>query len=330
MCNKIMLAALAGSLFTLLAGCGSGSSQNAASASSSSTSSSSSGTSSSNSTAGRVFSGAAPSSDLTLPAGSQGFVRTVDGRSVLYVVPDPAPTTPQPLMIMLDYLGGNPTYMADLVLAGAHAAEGEVLAFPEHEGLTWNNGVYAAEVFSNPQSDVVFLSDVIADATTNLPVNPGMISMTGFSEGGFMANLFACDRPALLNGYGMVGAAQLSTTTCETGTPLKMMQFSGTEDNEVPYGGFGTVDSAEQTVSIWETINGCSGSEVATSLPAAVNDGTSVVQHQIPGCNAIMYQIVNGGHDWPDGEVTPSTTLLGTTTQNIDATQTQWDYFTGS
>jgi len=330
MCNKIMLAALAGSLFTLLAGCGSGSSQNAASASSSSTSSSSSGTSSSNSTAGRVFSGAAPSSDLTLPAGSQGFVRTVDGRSVLYVVPDPAPTTPQPLMIMLDYLGGNPTYMADLVLAGAHAAEGEVLAFPEHEGLTWNNGVYAAEVFSNPQSDVVFLSDVIADATTNLPVNPGMISMTGFSEGGFMANLFACDRPALLNGYGMVGAAQLSTTTCETGTPLKMMQFSGTEDNEVPYGGFGTVDSAEQTVSIWETINGCSGSEVATSLPAAVNDGTSVVQHQIPGCNAIMYQIVNGGHDWPDGEVTPSTILLGTTTQNIDATQTQWDYFTGS
>jgi len=327
--NKIVLAAFAGGLFALLGGCGSGGT-GSASASTSSSSGSSSSSSSSGGASGRTFSGSAPSSELTLPAGSQGFVRTVDGRSVLYVVPDPAPTTPQPLMIMLDYLGGNPTFMADLVLAGAHAAKGEVLAFPAHEGLTWNNGVYAAEIFSNPQTDVVFLSDVITDATTNLPVDPSMISMTGFSEGGFMANLFACDQPALLNGYGMVGAAQVSTTTCETGTPLKMMMFSGTDDNEVPYGGFGTVYAAEKTASIWETIDGCSGNEASTDLPVVVSDGTSVVQHQIPGCNVILYQIVGGGHDWPDGEVTPSTTLLGTTTQNIDATQTQWDYFTGS
>jgi len=327
--DKTLFAALAGGLLAVLSACGSGGGS-ASDSGSAASSSGSSGSSSSGSSFGRAFSGAGPASTLTLPAGSQGFVRTVDGRSVLYVVPDPAPTTAGPLMIVLDYLGGNPTFMADLVLAGAHAAKGEILAFPAHEGLTWNNGVYAAEIFSNPQTDVVFLSDVITDATTNLPVDPAMISMTGFSEGGFMANLFACDEPALLNGYGMVGASQVSTTTCETGTPLKMVQFSGTDDKEVPYGGFGTVDSAEDTLSIWETINSCSGSEVDTNLPVVVNDGTSVVQHQILGCNAILYQIVGGGHDWPDGEVTPSTILLGTTTQNIDATQTQWDYFTGS
>lgn len=331
-----MPTALACALMAALSACGSGgsasSSDTGSSGGSSGSSSGSSGSSSSGSggTSGRSFSGSAPSSVLTLPAGSQGFVRTVDGRQVLYVVPDPAPTTPGPLMIMLDYLAGNPTFMANLVLAGAHAAKGEVLAFPAHEGLTWNNGVYAAQIFSNPQTDVVFLSDVIADATTNLPVDPARISMTGFSEGGFMANLFACDKPALLHGFGMVGAAQVSTTTCESGTPLKMMMFAGTNDKEVPYGGFGTVDSAPATAAIWETIDGCSGSESATTLPAAVNDGTSVVQHQISGCNVILYQIVNGGHDWPDGEVTPSTTLLGTTTQNIDATQAQWDFFAGS
>jgi len=52
-----------------------------------------------------------------------------------------------------------------------------------------------------------------------------------------------------------------------------------------------------------------------------------VIQHQIPGCNAILYEIVNGGHNWPGSEVTASTLLLGTTSQNIDATQTQWDFF---
>ena len=326
--DKILFTALAGGVLALLSACGSGDSGQSSATGTVSGSSSSS--SSGGSTGVRAFSGNAAPATLTLPAGSQGFIRTVDGRQVLYVVPDPAPTTAGPLMIMLDYLGGNPAFMANLVLAGPHAAKGEILAFPAHEGASWNNGVYAAQVFANPQTDVVFLSDVIADATTNLPVDPSRISMTGFSEGGFMADLFACDKPGLINGFGMVGASQVSTTSCESGTPLKMIMFAGTNDKLVPYDGFGTVDSAAKSLSTWETIDGCSGSETATALPVLVNDGTSVVQHQIPGCNAILYQIVNGGHNWPDGEVTPSTTLLGTTTQNIDATQTQWEFFTGS
>lgn len=343
--DKILFAALAGGLLAVLGACGSNNSNDSAEPTSSSSgsssgsgsgsssgasSSSSSGSSSSGAASGRVFSGAAAPATLTLPTGSQGFVRTVDGRQVLYVVPDPAPTTFGPLMIMLDYLGGNPSFMADLVLAGAHAAQGEILAFPAHEGVTWNNGVYTSQVFSDPQSDIVFLSDVIADATTNLPVDAARISMTGFSEGGFMANLFACDKPGLINGYGMVGASQLTTTSCESGTPLKMIQFAGTNDKQVPYNGFGTVMAAPASLSIWETIDGCTGAETATTLPVLVDDGTSVVEHRIPGCGTILYQIVNGGHDWPDGKVTPSTTLLGTTTQNIDATKTQWDFFTGS
>ena len=336
--DKILFAALAGGLLALLGACGSNDSGDSTTGGSSSSSgtgigSSSSGGSSSSSSGssadGRAFSGAAPPSTLTLPAGSQGFVRTVDGRQVLYVIPDPAPTTAGPLMIMLDYLGGNPAFMANLVLAGPHAARGAILAFPAHSGLSWNNGVYSAGVSSDPQSDVVFLGDVIADAVTSLPVDAARISMTGFSEGGFMANLFACDKPALINGYGMVGASQLKTTSCESGTPLKMMMFAGTNDKQSPYDGFGAVEPAPTSLAIWETIDGCTGNEVATTLPVPVNDGTSVIQHQIPGCNAILYQIVNGGHDWPDGEVTPSTILLGTTTQNIDATQTQWEFFTG-
>ena len=339
--DKILFAALAGGMLAVLGACGSNNSNDSAESTSSSSGSSggsgsgssssgSSGSSSSGAASGRVFSGAAAPVTLTLPAGSQGFVRTVDGRQVLYVVPDPAPTDFGPLMIMLDYLGGNPSFMADLVLAGEHAAQGEILAFPAHQGLTWNNGVLTSQVFSDPQSDIVFLTDVIGGATTNLPVDAARISMTGFSEGGFMANLFACDKPGLISGYGMVGASQLTTTSCESGTPLKMIQFAGTDDKQAPYNGFGTVTAAPASLAIWETIDGCTGAETATTLPVLVNDGTSVVEHRIPGCNAILYQIVNGGHDWPDGKVTPSTILLGTTTQNIDATLTQWQFFTGS
>ncbi len=226
-------------------------------------------------------------------------------------------------MIVLDYLNGNPTFMANFIYAGQHAAAGEVLAFPAHLGSSWNNGLSG-----DPQVDLNFLTDVIADATDNMPVDSSNISMTGYSEGGFMADLFGCTKPKLLVGFGMVGAAQLKSTLCETGTRLKMVIVAGTQDNEVPYNGFGSLQSEPLTLSQWEGIDQCSGSEAATTLPTTVNDGTSIVKHQIPGCPALIYQVVNGGHNWPGSEVTASTILLGTTSQNLDATTAQWQFFT--
>jgi polyhydroxybutyrate depolymerase len=249
---------------------------------------------------------------------------------VLYVIPTNVPTASQPqvpLMIVLDYLGGNPTFMANFIKAGEHAASGgTVMAFPAHQGTSWNNGLPGN---GNTAADIAFLIDVIGDATLNMPVDPAKISMTGYSEGGFMADLFGCTRPDLLTGFGMVAAAQLKTTACETRTPLKMMIFAGTKDSQVPYNGFGTLQSAPVTLTQWENIDACNGTEAATPLLPTVNDGTSVVRHQIPGCPALIYQIVNGGHNWPGAEVTLSTILLGITSQNIDATQTQWEFFAG-
>ena len=245
---------------------------------------------------------------------------------VLYVIPDPAPPSPAPLMLVLDYLNGNPTFMANFIYAGQHAAAGEVLAFPAHQGASWNNGL---DTNGNPQIDIDFLTHVIADATNNLPVDSSNISMTGYSEGGFMADLFGCTRPDLLAGFGMVAAAQLKTTACETGTPLKMVIIAGTKDSHVPYNGFGSLQSAPLTLSQWESTDRCSGPETATTLPTRVNDGTTVVKHQIANCPALLYQVVNGGHNWPGSQTTASTVLLGTTSQNIDATSAQWDFFTG-
>lgn len=228
-------------------------------------------------------------------------------------------------MIVLDYLGGNPTFMANFLKAGAQAAaHGTVMAFPAHQGTSWNNGLPGN---SDTTTDINFLIAVIDDATRNMPVDPAKVSMTGYSEGGFMADLFGCTRPDLLTGFGMVAAAQLKTTSCETHTPLKMMIFAGTKDSQVPYNGLGSLQSAPVTLTQWETIDACTGTEAATTLPTIVSDGTSVILHRKPGCPALLYQIVNGGHNWPGAEVTLSTILLGITSQNIDATQAQWDFF---
>lgn len=323
----LSLAACGGSTSS---GGGNGDSSNtsASSSSGSSSGSASSGSSSSSgaSSTSSAWSGSAAPSDLNLVSGTQAFVRTVDSRQVLYVIPDPAPTGPAPLMIVLDYLGGNPAFMANLIYAAEHAAKGEQFAFPAQSGLSWNDGLVWN---GDPTVDIDFLDDVIADAIT-MPVDPARISMTGFSEGGFMANLYACTKPGMISGYGMVGASQLTTTNCETGTPLKMIDISGTDDHEAPYDGYGSVEPALTDLSYWDSVDGCTGAIVDTDLPTTVDDGTSVITHQISGCNAILYEIVGGGHDWPGGEVTPSTTLLGTTSQNLDATEVQWEFLSGS
>lgn len=319
----------------LLAACGSSSSSSSGSSSNSSdsgdaggsSSSSSSGSSSSgSSSSSSAWTGSAAPSDLNLVTGAQAFVRTVDSRQVLYVIPDPAPAGPAPLMIVLDYLGGNPAFMANLIYAAEHAAKGEQFAFPAQSGLSWNDGFVWN---GDPSTDIDFLDDVITDAET-MPVDPARVSMTGFSEGGFMANLYACTKPGMISGYGMVGASQLTTTSCETGTPLKMIDISGTDDHEAPYDGYGSVEPALTDLSYWDSVDGCTGAIVDTDLPTTVDDGTSIVTHQIPGCNSILYEVVGGGHDWPGGEVTPSTTLLGTTSQNLDATEVQWEFLSGS
>lgn len=272
------------------------------------------------------WSGSAAPSNLKLVYGTQAFVRTVDNRQVLYVIPDPAPTEPAPLMIVLDYLGGNPSFMANLIYAAEHAAKGEQFAFPAQSGATWNDGFVWN---GDPTVDINFLDDVIADAV-KMPVDPKRISMTGYSEGGFMANLYACTKPGMISGYGMVGASQLSTTQCQTGTALKMIDISGTNDHEAPYNGYGSVEPALTDLNYWDGVDGCSGAIVDTALPAEVNDGTSVIRHQAPGCKALLYEIVGGGHDWPGAEVTTSTQLLGTTSGNLDATEVQWEFLSGA
>lgn len=84
---------------------------------------------------------------------------------------------------------------------------------------------------------------------------------------------------------------------------------------------------AETTLSQWEKAEACGGAESITTLPSLVSDGTSVIEHQMPGYAAILYEIVNDGHAWPGAEVTPTTIVDGVTSQNIAATRAQWDYF---
>ena len=263
---------------------------------------------------------------VIVPPGAKSFTRKVDGRRVVYVTPDVDSATPTPLLLVLNYKGGNPGTMANLAYAGEHAAKGEYFAFPESSGWAWNNG---EQLNGNPQRDLRFLADVIADAVANANVDPARIAISGYSSGGFMANLFACERPDLVIGLGMVAAAQLKSddAICQPRSNFKAVFFNGTSDDVVRYNGTYHVHSAPETLALWEGYLGCSGPEHQSQLPVQVKDRTSVAMTQISGCPAQLYTINKGGHTWPGGMDSPLS--LSRTTQNIDATETLWQAFFG-
>jgi polyhydroxybutyrate depolymerase len=78
-------------------------------------------------------------------------------------------------------------------------------------------------------------------------------------------------------------------------------------------------------VEAWALRNGCSPDPVALSSTGEV-DG---IQYSQCAENAEVnfYTIQGGGHSWSGGEPLPGW-IVGKTTQDIDATEVMWQFFT--
>ncbi len=93
----------------------------------------------------------------------------------------------------------------------------------------------------------------------------------------------------------------------------------------------GDVLSAFATAGLFANTNSCNVNSNSTNLPDNVSDATSVVLHDYPGCTlqgeVKLYQVVGGGHTWPDGWQYVSSLLIGRTTRDISANALMWDFF---
>ncbi len=83
----------------------------------------------------------------------------------------------------------------------------------------------------------------------------------------------------------------------------------------------------------WSKIDGCSGTPSTSTLPNRADDGTSVTKTVISGCKngtELEYYVVKGGgHVWPPNEFKSFILnhMAGKSSQNLDATQVIWDFF---
>lgn len=263
--------------------------------------------------------------------GTTSFVQGVTwqgvGRSVVFIKPNKKTSGKAPAIVLLHYNGGTPNLMANIAQAGKWAAKmGYWVIVPPAIDGQWNDSPADR---NNPTDDVGFLTQVIQTAVAQYPIDATRVSMAGLSNGGFMTERMACERPELI-ASGVAVAAVMRTALyneCAPGRAVPMTYVMGTADPIVAYDGQPTMKSAPTSFSFWDGVNRCNDAMNSNStLKTKVKDGTSVTLQHNAACSSRgevnLYTVNGGGHAWPGaknvGGSWPS--AYGVVSQNLDTT----------
>jgi polyhydroxybutyrate depolymerase len=267
----------------------------------------------------------------------------VDGQRRDYLVWQPRVlTAPAPMIVVLHGGGGGARQMKRYSgLATAANAAGALAVFPEAIDGNWNDGRVGAdgkELFAS--ADVAFLDALIDQLIAEGKADSRRVFVAGISNGGMMALRMACDGKQRLAGIAMVAASYPFGLKCGRAYPLQILQFSGTDDPILPFGGGaiksrtdrGAVQSAAAMLSYGLKRNNCASSSENSLPDAAPDDVTRVKLVTGQGCAArgavMQYQVIGGGHTWP-GSRSRFERLIGVTSQDTSATEVIVDRFLG-
>lgn len=162
--------------------------------------------------------------------------------------------------------GGTGRGMLKSGLAGASVDRGYLFIAPngEHPEARWTKDwSVRARGTSHDRDDLVFLSEVLADAKERFGVGEGPVLLAGFSRGASMVWDVACRDPGFADAYAPVAGAFWDDLpeTCEG--PVRLFHTHGWGDRTVPLEGRsflnGTVVQGDvfASLKILRETNGC-------------------------------------------------------------------------
>lgn len=94
------------------------------------------------------------------------------------------------------------------------------------------------------RDDVAFTLDVVADASKRVSIDPDRVYAAGFSAGGSMVWLLACQAAEHFSGFASVSGALRRPNPTENcpNAPVRFLQIHGFADAQVPFEGRGIRD----------------------------------------------------------------------------------------
>ena len=254
------------------------------------------------------------------PTGEQ--TRTLDGREyILYIPKGVTPDEPAPLVINLHGFGSSARQQMDYTGASAAADRHRfVVAAPNGKG----------QPARFDADDVPFIEQLVAALTEEQCVDKTRAFSMGMSNGAVMSSILACRSPKTFRAVGLV-AALVRPIACEQAPPIPVIAFMGTDDPIVPFAG-GTVNccgnptlgAADEAMVEWSVHNRCTRATAERRTPEVE---VRTWSECADGVATVFYVIHGGGHTWPGAA---DVERLGKTTDDVDATETIWEFFSNS
>jgi polyhydroxybutyrate depolymerase len=179
--------------------------------------------------------------------------------------------------------------------------------------------------------DIGFMDALIDKLVAELPIDTNRIFMTGVSNGGGMTVAYACARPDRIKAIApIIGAVNNTNAPFCAGVDLPpMIDFHGTADDVVPYGGVGAnlfwpgMPPVPAFLQGWVSSSGCSEVTVTNLPDVDPTDGTTVTVYELSSCvdgkRFIHYRVNGGDHTIPGG--------VGGNNQDFHSASVIWEFF---
>ena len=189
----------------------------------------------------------------------------VGGRDRRYTLVEPTSLLPErryPLILVFHGDGGDGASFHEQWPFEKATGDEAILAYPDGVRRTWD----LETTKDNP--DELFVEAIVNEVASTRPIDRARLFATGYSSGGFLANILACHRPgyfrAIASNAGGAPFKQLETWSngfpkCPGQKPVAMLALHGGADWSV------TLDSGRFSAEYWAYVNGCALDQMETT-----------------------------------------------------------------
>ncbi|MDB4945651.1 MAG: Sterol desaturase [Labilithrix sp.] len=206
---------------------------------------------------------------LSAPGGETRVSRrrlAVDGVSRDYLLVEPAAPpaagTKLPVVFVLHGDGGTMESFHEGFPFEKASGDGAYLVYPDGIHATWDLDTKLRN------REVAFFEHIATDLAARYPIDRARVFAAGYSSGGFLANLVACQKPgffrAITSSAGGAPYRQALVwangfTKCPGQEPTAALALHGTGDHNV------TLDSGRFSATYWAYVNGCTQDAMETT-----------------------------------------------------------------
>jgi polyhydroxybutyrate depolymerase len=179
-------------------------------------------------------------------------------------VPDHPAAARLPLLVILHGHGADPAQEAVRTGFLPIIAAGQAIGvYPAGYHHSWNAGRCCGAAHLAGVDDRTFLHRLVTELAARPDVEPGLVDLVGFSNGGKMAFDLVCT--GTLHPHAIAVAEAVPTTDCSRAPPTSLIQVAGERDPIVPYrstdpalaAGGVPLQPVLAEVGAWAARNGC-------------------------------------------------------------------------